>query len=46
MGVGLSISRTIVQAHGGQIEAKPRVGGGTSFRFTLLSARKEEPVGS
>lgn len=45
MGVGLSISRTIVQAHGGQIEAKSRPGGGTSFRFTLVGARKEEAIG-
>jgi two-component system, LuxR family, sensor kinase FixL len=42
MGVGLSISRTIVEAHGGQIEAKPRPGGGTTFRFTLPAVRKEE----
>ncbi len=35
MGVGLSISRTIVEAHGGQIWAKPNPGGGTIFRFTL-----------
>ncbi|WFP65822.1 PAS domain-containing sensor histidine kinase [Mesorhizobium sp. WSM4904] len=42
MGVGLSISRTIVEAHGGQIEAKPRPGGGTTFRFTLPAVTKEE----
>lgn len=42
MGVGLSISRTIVEAHGGQIEAEPRPGGGTSFRFTLPAITKEE----
>jgi C4-dicarboxylate-specific signal transduction histidine kinase len=35
MGVGLSISQTIVQAHGGAIEAAPNPGGGTVFRFTL-----------
>ncbi|MGE5159260.1 MAG: PAS domain S-box protein [Gemmatimonas sp.] len=44
MGVGLSISKTIVQAHGGQIDAQPRPEGGTSFRFTLVGA-KDEPVG-
>ena len=35
MGVGLSISRTIVEAHGGRIWAEPNPGGGTIFRFTL-----------
>ena len=35
MGVGLSISRTIVEAHGGRIAAEPNPGGGTIFRFTL-----------
>jgi two-component system sensor kinase FixL len=35
MGVGLSISRTIIEAHGGQLVADPNPGGGTVFRFTL-----------
>lgn len=38
MGVGLSISRTIVEAHGGRIWADPTPGGGTTFHFTLNSA--------
>jgi two-component system sensor kinase FixL len=38
MGVGLSISRTIVDAHGGRIEAGPSAGGGTVFSFTLEAA--------
>jgi two-component system sensor kinase FixL len=42
MGVGLSISRTIIEAHGGQIAAEPNPGGGTVFRFTLRSVSKEE----
>jgi two-component system sensor kinase FixL len=42
MGVGLSISRTIVDAHGGAIRAEPNPGGGTVFRFTLRSVSKEE----
>jgi two-component system sensor kinase FixL len=42
MGVGLSISRTIVEAHGGRIWAEANPGGGTIFRFTLRSVRKEE----
>ena len=35
MGVGLSISRTIIEAHGGRIWAEPNPGGGALFRFTL-----------
>jgi two-component system sensor kinase FixL len=42
MGVGLSISRTIVESHGGRIWAEPRKGGGTVFHFTLRTVRKEE----
>lgn len=42
MGVGLSISRTIIDAHGGQIWAEANPGGGTIFSFTLRSPRGEE----
>jgi two-component system sensor kinase FixL len=35
MGLGLSISRTIIEAHNGQLWAEPNAGGGTVFRFTL-----------
>jgi two-component system sensor kinase FixL len=38
MGVGLSISKRIVEAHGGEMWAEPNPGGGTVFRFTLQSA--------
>ena len=34
-GLGLSICRAIVTAHGGQIEATQRAGGGARFTFTL-----------
>ena len=42
MGVGLSISRTIVEAHGGSIVALQNPGGGTVFRFSLPVVNKEE----
>jgi len=37
MGVGLSISRTIIEAHGGRIWVEPNPGGGTIFNFTLTA---------
>jgi len=42
MGVGLSISRTIVEAHGGEIWWEPNPEGGTVFRFTLRAVSREE----
>ena len=41
MGVGLSISRTIVEAHGGRLWAVPNPGGGTVFHLTLKSIEQE-----
>jgi len=37
MGIGLSICRTIVEAHGGRIWFEPGEAGGTEFHFTLPS---------
>jgi two-component system sensor kinase FixL len=42
MGLGLSICRTIVEAHGGKIWVEARPAGGTIFRFTLRTASVEE----
>jgi two-component system sensor kinase FixL len=38
MGIGLSICRTIIEAHGGRIWFEPKADGGTIFRFTLRNA--------
>lgn len=42
MGVGLSISRTIIEAHGGQIWVEPNPDGGTVFRFTVEAVTRED----
>jgi PAS domain S-box-containing protein len=42
MGVGLSICRTIIEAHGGKIWADSTPGEGTTFHFTLKAVKDEE----
>ena len=42
MGLGLSISRAIVEAQGGRIRARRRTGGGTVFRFTVPAVETEQ----
>ena len=35
LGMGLSICRSIVEAHGGRVWASPRIGPGMTFQFTI-----------
>ena len=42
MGVGLSISRSIIEGHAGQISVEPNAGGGTVFRFTIPGIASED----
>jgi two-component system, LuxR family, sensor kinase FixL len=42
MGVGLSISRTIIEAHGGAMTVGANPGGGTTFTLTLPAVAQEE----
>ena len=46
MGMGLSIVRTIVESHGGQIWAENRNTGGAVFRFTLPLSKTKSAVTS
>lgn len=42
-GLGLWISRGLVEAHGGRLSASSRVGEGSTFRFTLPVTDREDP---
>ena len=44
MGIGLAVSRTIVEAHRGRLWAENRNGGGAAFRFTLPIAEEGAAV--
>ena len=42
MGIGLTVCRTIVEAHGGQISARNRPEGGAEISFTLPTGETED----
>src|SRR5690348_16697849 len=42
MGIGLSICRTIIEAHGGRIWFEPGSNGGTAFHFTVPSGEAKK----
>jgi signal transduction histidine kinase len=41
MGMGLAVSRTIIQAHGGRLWAAPNLSQGAAFQFRLPADGKE-----
>jgi signal transduction histidine kinase len=43
MGMGLAVSRTIIQAHGGRLWAAPNVPQGAIFQFTLPADGGDAP---
>src|SRR6267378_2957747 len=44
VGLGLTISKSIVEAHGGQISVQSEVGRGTTFTFTLPLDRSQKEL--
>ena len=44
--MGLSISRTIIEAHGGRIRAEPNDGPGLTVQFELPAETADPPAGN
>ena len=44
VGLGLTICRGIVEAHGGRIWAENRTGGGAVFRFSIPMSDEQPPM--
>jgi two-component system, LuxR family, sensor kinase FixL len=42
MGIGLSISKRIIEAHGGELTMQHNEAGGATFRFTLPAVKEQE----
>ena len=44
-GIGLALTRRLVELHGGRITVRSRPGSGSAFAFTLPNRKKSEPIG-
>jgi PAS domain S-box-containing protein len=46
MGIGLSVSRSIIESHGGRLWAMPNDGPGITLAFSIPSATDDGPIGT